>query len=330
MFSQEEGTVKMDIITLKMTPELSALFQKRVEEGGQTAATAIERLPDLAKSQKIELLDHWQTETKNSEMTKRSISIGKDISLEDGEKLASGIKIRIEPTLVSGSEFIRARWDVRSELPISGDRDNYSLHQKITGLSVKQNEWVTMGSWQRDQQVVMFLGKFNSTDAPNRASAPQERLLQNSLEYGLYLLPENSSAHLSSTQVSGAAARELVNKGSLLEAGSATCNSVGKFIVAFDKTLSLKDPGAENAPGFTLEACVDISGDLKTAEMGFSATYTPKRGGARLSTVSYNDRLELTVGELSLVSLKAENHSRKETFFLAIELKSKVLQSNTR
>ena len=328
VFAQEEGTVAMDIISLQMPPELSTLFLTKISEGGQVAATAIERLPDLAQTKKILLLDRWKIETKSSQANKRSISVGRDISLDNGEKLASGIQLTIEPSIISGTELISARWELRSELAIKGDRDNYSLHQKITTLAVKNDEWITLGSWMKDQQMLMILGKFQIKDAPVETKPPRDRLLQSSIEYSLYLLPNTPSAGTSNKQLSGISASEFLKTGTLLETGSSTWNLDAQFIAVDDKTVSLKDPSSENLPGFLLEACISISSDQKTAEMGLITTWTPKRGEAKMATVSYNNWLELPVGELTLVPLEAQNSSGKSALYLALEIKTKVLQPN--
>jgi len=105
-FAQE---VTLDWVTLKMPAELATQLQRRIEEGGPGASAAVEKLPELAKSKKLEELDRWHAVVANGGKAERRIAGRRELKMSTGEIVRAGIEIETEPTLMEdGTISVRA------------------------------------------------------------------------------------------------------------------------------------------------------------------------------------------------------------------------------
>jgi hypothetical protein len=310
--AREAGSVTIDLLTLKMPAELAAQLQKRIEDGGPAAATAVERLPDLAKDKKLTELDRWQGMVANSAVSKRTIPRGADLKWDNGEILPVATTIEIEPTLGHGGTF-DLRMAVDSQERIEGGSSRYLSWQIATAFAGRTNEWIALGSRRDGEQAVLFLGKFSGADDPSSQAIE----LQSSLSYSLCRLETTPPGG----RLSGEPARELLKKAKILEAGSLGVRENSEA-VAHGQILTLDDKPNPDPANFTLQSCFGFAADRKTVEVKVIAEYTPPRAAGKSGKFAFADWMELPVGTVTLIPVNPQ-----EKLFLALELKAKVLSS---
>jgi hypothetical protein len=310
--AQEAGSVTIDLLTLKMPAELAAQLQKPIEDGGPAAATAVERLPDLAKDKKLTELDRWHGVAANSAVSKRTIPRGADLKWDNGEVLPVATTIEIEPTLSSGGA-VGLRMAVDSQERIEGGSSRYLSWQIATAFAGRTNEWLALGSRRDGDQTVLLLGKFSGAADPSYS----DPALQGSLAYSLCRLETNPPGG----RLSGEPVRELLKKAKILEAGSLGVRENAESIV-HGQILTLDDKPNPDPANFTLQTCYGFAADRKTAEVKVIAEYAPPRGAGKSGKFAFANWMELPVGTVTLIPVNLQ-----EKLFLALQPKLKILSS---
>jgi hypothetical protein len=300
--------VTLDLVTLKMPAELAAQLQRRIEEGGPGASAAVDKLPELAKSKKLEELGRWHVVVANGDKAEHTIAGGRELKMTTGEIVSTGIEIETEPSLMEdGTIIVRAA--ISGNTPIKGDRSNYSFRQINTMAALKPNEWLVLGSWQEEGECTVFLSKFSTATASGSFEG-QRQVRQASLAYTLWELNGGPT-----TPMSGEPARELLKKGKALEGGFLVIDQSNHSVV--NGGIESLEPSVTGEAHFEMSQCFMFAGDTKTAEAGILMEYTPKRG----TVVSFSDWVELPVGTVTLVPVGKD-------LVLALELRAKVIVSN--
>ncbi|MES2921241.1 MAG: hypothetical protein V4819_06835 [Verrucomicrobiota bacterium] len=309
--AQEAGSVTIDLLTLKMPAELAAQLQKRIEDGGPGAATAVDRLPDLAKDKKLTELDRWHAVAVNGVVSKRTISRGADLKWDNGEIVPVATTIEIEPTLSRGGT-IDLRMAIGSDERVEGISSRYLSWQIATPLAGRTNEWIALGSRRDGEQAVLFLGKFSGTEDPS-SDGP---VIQTSLSYSLCRLEANAPTG----RLSGEPARELLKKAKILEAGSLGMRDNSQA-TAHGQVLALDEKPNPDLASFSLEVNFCFAADRKTAETKVIAQYNPPRAAGK-SGFEFADWVELPVGTVTLLPVNAH-----EKLFLALDPKLKAIST---
>ena len=317
--AQENETVEFDVITLKMPVELAAQLQRRIDEGGPAAKTAVDRLSSLAKEGKLEELDRWHFSGESGSVCTREIAQGRKLKTSYGESVPVGFTLKLEPSF-SPNGVADVRMVIDEASSIKGDRGFYLSRQVNLTASIVEHEWVTLASWREEDHVVSFLAKFSGT-VHERNDAVSGRSAQAAVSYSLCVLAEGSVKDGGLRPVSGAPARELLKNAEVLEAGSTLFRQnqgwlAGGFVYPLDVEA------VTDLPVFSVEGEVMFSADFRTAEVGVIVERIPRRGdGKHRQSVAFSDWLELPVGTVTMIPLDEKAGPRG--LWLALELKTK-------
>ena len=107
--------MSIDFQLLKMKPAVADALQKRLLEGGEAAAQADKKLPDLIQNRTVQLVEQLQLKAKDGTRVKAD-SGKKPLKLADGS-IVEGLSVEVEPNLFEGAISLSYALDFAEKAP---------------------------------------------------------------------------------------------------------------------------------------------------------------------------------------------------------------------